>query len=142
MTVEERIQATDRRKVEGNSYFKEEKLEEAMQQYEMVVNYQSPRFVHICFLLLFSVLLEVIMNVSFVCQVIAYMGDDLIFQLVGKYRDMTLAVKNPCHLNMAACLIKLNRYEEAIGQCNIVRLLSWFIFSCLLCAYFLLLIIA
>ena len=48
------------------------------------------------------------------------MGDDLMFQLFGKYRDMALAVKNPCHLNMEACLVKLKRYEEAIGQYNIV----------------------
>ncbi|KAJ0966300.1 hypothetical protein J5N97_027438 [Dioscorea zingiberensis] len=87
MTVEERIEAADRRKLEGNAYFKDEKLEEAMQQYEMAI---------------------------------AYMGDDFMFQLFGKYRDMALAVKNPCHLNMAACLIKLKRYEEAIGQCSIV----------------------
>ncbi|XP_074565490.1 peptidyl-prolyl cis-trans isomerase FKBP42-like isoform X2 [Curcuma longa] len=87
MTVEERIEAAERRKVEGNDYFKEEKLEEAMQRYEMAI---------------------------------AYMGDDFMFQLFGKYRDMALAVKNPCHLNMAACLIKLKRYEEAIGQCTIV----------------------
>ncbi|CAL9119046.1 unnamed protein product [Musa textilis] len=87
MTVEERIEAAERRKVEGNDYFKEKKVEEAMQQYEMAI---------------------------------AYMGDDFMFQLFGKYRDMALAVKNPCHLNMAACLIKLKRYEEAIGQCTIV----------------------
>ncbi|XP_038977763.1 peptidyl-prolyl cis-trans isomerase FKBP42-like [Phoenix dactylifera] len=87
MTVEEIIQAADGRKMEGNSYFKEEKLQEAMQQYEMAI---------------------------------AYMGDDFMFQLFGKYRDMALAVKNPCHLNMAACLIKLNQYKEAIGQCSIV----------------------
>lgn len=36
MTVEERIAAADRRKIEGNGYFKEQKFEEAMQQYEMV----------------------------------------------------------------------------------------------------------
>jgi hypothetical protein len=42
------------------------------------------------------------------------------FQLFGKYRDMALAVKNPCHLNMAACLIKLKRFDEAIAQCSIV----------------------
>lgn len=36
MTVEERIEAADRRKIEGNEYFKEKKFEEAMQQYEMV----------------------------------------------------------------------------------------------------------
>lgn len=87
MTVEERIGAADRRKMEGNALFKEEKLEEAMQQYEMAI---------------------------------AYMGDDFMFQLFGKYRDMALAVKNPCHLNMAACLLKLKRYEEAIGQCSLV----------------------
>ncbi|XP_059649123.1 peptidyl-prolyl cis-trans isomerase FKBP42-like [Cornus florida] len=87
MTVEERIGAADRRKTDGNALFKEEKLEEAMQQYEMAI---------------------------------AYMGDDFMFQLFGKYRDMALAVKNPCHLNMAACMIKLERYEEAIGQCSIV----------------------
>ncbi|CAI9103038.1 OLC1v1001454C2 [Oldenlandia corymbosa var. corymbosa] len=87
MTVEERIGAADRRKMDGNALFKEEKLEEAMQQYEMAI---------------------------------AYMGDDFMFQLFGKYRDMALAVKNPCHLNMAACLIKLKRYDEAIGHCSLV----------------------
>ncbi|XP_004307219.1 PREDICTED: peptidyl-prolyl cis-trans isomerase FKBP42 [Fragaria vesca subsp. vesca] len=87
MTVEERIGAADRRKMDGNALYKEEKLEEAMQQYEMAI---------------------------------AYMGDDFMFQLFGKYRDMALAVKNPCHLNMAASLIKLKRYEEAIGQCTVV----------------------
>ena len=45
------------------------------------------------------------------------------FQLFGKYRDMALAVKNPCHLNMAACLVKLNRFDEAIVQCSIVCIL-------------------
>lgn len=87
MTAEERIGVADRRKMDGNALFKEEKLEEAMQQYEMAI---------------------------------AYMGDDFMFQLFGKYRDMALAVKNPCHLNMAACLIKLEHYEDAIHQCSIV----------------------
>ncbi|XP_047337689.1 peptidyl-prolyl cis-trans isomerase FKBP42 [Impatiens glandulifera] len=87
MTVEERIGAADRRRMDGNALFKEDKLEEAMLQYEMAI---------------------------------AYMGDDFMFQLFGKYRDMALAVKNPCHLNTAACLIKLKRYEEAIAQCSIV----------------------
>ncbi|KAL0786660.1 hypothetical protein Bca101_002906 [Brassica carinata] len=50
---------------------------------------------------------------------IAYMGDDFMFQLYGKYQDMALAVKNPCHLNMAACSIKLKRYDDEIGHCNI-----------------------
>ncbi|GER52694.1 peptidyl-prolyl cis-trans isomerase [Striga asiatica] len=36
MTVEERIGAADRRKMDGNALFNEDKLEEAMQQYEMV----------------------------------------------------------------------------------------------------------
>ncbi|KAM1443362.1 hypothetical protein ACFX2I_039649 [Malus domestica] len=87
MTMEERIGAADRRKMDGNALFKEQKLEEAMQQYEMAI---------------------------------AYMGGDFMFQLFGKYRDMVLAIKNPCHLNMAASFIKLKRYEEAIGQCSIV----------------------
>ncbi|EPS72809.1 hypothetical protein M569_01946, partial [Genlisea aurea] len=87
MTAEERIGAADQRKTNGNAFFKEEKLEEAMQQYEMAI---------------------------------AYLGDDFMFQLFGKYRDTALAVKNPCHLNMAACLIKLKRYDEAIAQCGIV----------------------
>ncbi|WOH14677.1 hypothetical protein DCAR_0934197 [Daucus carota subsp. sativus] len=87
MTVEERISSADRRKMDGNALFKEEKLEEAIQQYEMAI---------------------------------AYMGDDFMFQLFGKYQDMAMAVKNPCHLNMAACMIKLKRYEEAIEHCSIV----------------------
>lgn len=48
------------------------------------------------------------------------MGDDFMFQLFGKYKDMADAVKTPCHLNMAASLLKLERYEEAIGHCTIV----------------------
>ncbi|KAJ7519882.1 hypothetical protein O6H91_20G059300 [Diphasiastrum complanatum] len=87
MTVEERIEAADRRKVDGNEAFKEDKLEVAMQQYEMAL---------------------------------AYMGDDFMFQLFGKYKDMANAVKHPCHLNMAACFLKLQRYNEAIIQCNVV----------------------
>ena len=39
MTVEERIGAADRRRMDGNAFFKEEKLEEAMQQYEMVSSF-------------------------------------------------------------------------------------------------------
>ncbi|CAI0442530.1 unnamed protein product [Linum tenue] len=53
-------------------------------------------------------------------EAIAYLGDDFMFQLFGKFRDMALAVKNPCHLNTAACLIKLMRYDEAIAQCSMV----------------------
>jgi hypothetical protein len=62
-----------------------------------------------------------------VLQAIAYMGDDFMFQLFGKYRDMALAVKNPCHLNMAACLIKLKRFNEAIAQCSIVSFSTTFL---------------
>lgn len=36
MMVEERIEAADRRRVDGNEFFKENKFEEAIQQYEMV----------------------------------------------------------------------------------------------------------
>lgn len=39
MVVEERIEAADRRKVDGNELFKEGKIAEAMQQYEMVTTY-------------------------------------------------------------------------------------------------------
>eukprot|EP00249_Psilotum_nudum_P013799 c24519_g1_i2 orf=250-1101(+) len=88
MTVEERIEAAERRKVEGNQFFKDEKLELAIQQYEMAL---------------------------------AYMGDDFMFQLFGKYKDMANAVKNPCHLNMAACMLKLNRYDDVIAHCNVAR---------------------
>nr|DAD42395.1 TPA_asm: hypothetical protein HUJ06_000625 [Nelumbo nucifera] len=42
MTVEERIGAADQRKMEGNAYFKDDKLEEAMQQYEMVIGSLFP----------------------------------------------------------------------------------------------------
>ncbi|KAM1124287.1 hypothetical protein ACFX2H_039348 [Malus domestica] len=45
MTVEERIgAAADRRKMDGNALFKEEKLEEAMQQYEMAIAYMGDDF--------------------------------------------------------------------------------------------------
>jgi hypothetical protein len=36
MTVEERIEAADRRRIDGNELFKEGNIEAAMQQYEMV----------------------------------------------------------------------------------------------------------
>lgn len=87
MTVEERIEAADRRKTEGNQLFKDEKIEEAIQQYEMAL---------------------------------AYMNDEFMFQLFGKYKDLADAVKHPCHLNMAACMLRLNRYDEAIAQCSVV----------------------
>lgn len=134
MTVEERIEAADRRKAEGNAYFKEEKLEEAIQQYEMVTDV----------LFLWLLCLEIMWFTTYssymsgsdfwmfcflIWQAIAYMGDDFMFQLFGKYRDMALAVKNPCHLNMAACMIKLKRYEEAIGQCSIVGPLLLLVFN-------------
>lgn len=48
------------------------------------------------------------------------MNDDFMFQLFGKYKDLADAVKHPCHLNMAACMLRLNRYEEAIAQCSVV----------------------
>lgn len=44
MTVEERIGAADQRKMDGNAFFKEEKLEEAMQQYEMVTFFHIPEY--------------------------------------------------------------------------------------------------
>ncbi|KAF6158553.1 hypothetical protein GIB67_040067 [Kingdonia uniflora] len=84
-TVEERIKGADAMKMEGNAFFKDEKLEEAMQQYEMAIS-----------------LLE----------------KDWVRMLID--RDWALAVKNPCHLNMAACLLKLKRYEKAIAHCGIV----------------------
>eukprot|EP00250_Pteridium_aquilinum_P020864 c2496_g1_i1 orf=522-1643(-) len=87
MTVEERINAADRRRAEGNQLFKDDKIEAAIQQYEMAL---------------------------------AYMNDDFMFQLFGKYKDLADAVKHPCHLNMAACMLRLNRYEEAIAQCSVV----------------------
>lgn len=120
MTVEERIAAAARRKTEGNEYFKEKRLEEAMQQYEMV------RCLHTFGLLMFLTYQEALISVVFLSQAIAYMGDDFMFQLFGKYRDMALAVKNPCHLNTAACLIKLKRFDEAIVQCSIVCHSSFF----------------
>lgn len=87
MVVEERIEAADRRKVDGNELFKEGKIAEAMQQYEMAL---------------------------------ALMGDDFMFQLYGKYHDMAIAVKHPCHLNLAACLLKIHKFHEAIGHCAVV----------------------
>lgn len=68
----------------------------------------------------YSYLNILIQSTCSLSQAIAYMGDDFMFQLFGKYRDMALAVKNPCHLNMAACLIKLKKFDEAIVQCSIV----------------------
>lgn len=46
------------------------------------------------------------------------------FQLYGKYHDMAIAVKHPCHLNLAACLLKIHKFDEAIGQCAVVGLLT------------------
>lgn len=55
-------------------------------------------------------------------QALAYMNDEFMFQLFGKYKDLADAVKNPCHLNMAACMLKLNKYEDAIAQCSLVSM--------------------
>lgn len=60
MTVEERIGAADRRKMDGNALFKEEKLEEAMQQYAMVTNLCSFNFTLLFFFFLNHSLLELV----------------------------------------------------------------------------------
>lgn len=60
MTVEERIGAADRRKMDGNALFKEEKLEEAMQQYAMVTNLCSFNFTLFFFFFLNHSLLELV----------------------------------------------------------------------------------
>lgn len=54
MTAEERIGAADRRKMDGNAFFKEDKLEEAMQQYEMVTHFS----LHVNFILLLFLVYE------------------------------------------------------------------------------------
>lgn len=51
------------------------------------------------------------------------MGDDFLFQLEGRYRENADAVRIPCLLNIAACMLKLKRYNEAIANCNAVS--SW-----------------
>lgn len=66
MTVEERIGAADRRKMDGNDLFKEEKLEEAMQQYEMVIKFcffNIPDLV--CFLCLYAYCIHLSLIYSF-----------------------------------------------------------------------------
>ncbi|PIA53625.1 hypothetical protein AQUCO_00900296v1 [Aquilegia coerulea] len=92
--MEKRISEADERKMKGNAFFKDQKLTEAMQQYE---------------------------------KAIAILGDDFSTKspretrvITDLYGGISEAVKYPCHLNMAACLLKLQRYEEAIKQCNIV----------------------
>jgi hypothetical protein len=44
------------------------------------------------------------------------------FQLEGRYRDNADAVRIPCLLNIAACMLRLKRYNEATANCNMV---SW-----------------
>ncbi|KAI3874273.1 hypothetical protein MKX03_014305 [Papaver bracteatum] len=51
---------------------------------------------------------------------ISYMGSNFMLSLSGKQRAMAVDVKTPCHLNMAMCLIKLKRYEEAVIHCSTV----------------------
>ncbi|KAL5708197.1 Peptidyl-prolyl cis-trans isomerase fkbp42 [Ranunculus cassubicifolius] len=74
-------------KLKGNALFKDEKLTEAIQQYE---------------------------------KVLAYLGDTLVANSSHKHREMVLGVKIPCHLNIAACFLKLKRYEETINHSNFV----------------------
>jgi hypothetical protein len=68
-------------------------------------------------------------NLFCTLQALAYMNDEFMFQLFGKYKDLADAVKHPCHLNMAACMLKLNKYEEAIVQCNVVSSLMYILGS-------------
>eukprot|EP00897_Mesotaenium_endlicherianum_P005890 jgi/Mesen1/5329/ME000266S04519 len=51
---------------------------------------------------------------------IGHMNDDFMFQMFGKYRNMANAVRLPCYLNLAACFLKLNRFDDAIGHCSVV----------------------
>lgn len=63
-------------------------------------------------------------------QALAYMGDDFMFQLFGKYHEMAIAVKNLCHLNLAACMLKIHHFGEAIGHCSVVRLVALRLLLC------------
>ncbi|WZY82668.1 hypothetical protein YC2023_029052 [Brassica napus] len=103
--------------MDGNNLFKEDKLEEAMQQYEMVIDLFS-------FFLTFTVKIFGFQSycgslVKTLVSPFGCMGSTMIWLWQSK--------THATYINMAACLIKLKRYDEAIGHCNIVRLIIPFI---------------
>ena len=61
-----------------------------------------------------------LMSALFILHELILICDSM--NIFGKYKDLADAVKNPCHLNMAACMLKLNKYEDAIAQCSLVSM--------------------
>ena len=53
-------------------------------------------------------------------QALGYMGEEFMMQMFGKYIEMANSVRLPCHLNLAACMLKKERWEEVVNNCNVV----------------------
>ena len=47
---------------------------------------------------------------------LSFLTDDIMMQLFGKYLDEANSEKLPAHLNLCACLLKLERWNDAIDQ--------------------------
>ena len=53
---------------------------------------------------------------------LSYINDDFMVQLHGPHADKAAAVKQPVHLNMAACQLKLKDWQGADWNCSQVAL--------------------
>lgn len=82
MTYEERLEAAERRRAEGNEAYKAGRYEEALGRYSVALS---------------------------------FVDEDLMIQLQGFHYDKAVAARTPALLNSAACHLKLENYNAAIG---------------------------
>lgn len=52
---------------------------------------------------------------------LSYINDDFMVQLHGPHADKAGSVKQPVHLNMAACQLKLKDWQGAVWNCSQVQ---------------------
>ena len=85
MMYEERLEAAERRRLDGNALYAAGSSSQAMGKYAMGLS---------------------------------HLNEDLLMQLEGVHLDKANAVRLPILLNMAACHLRLQDYNEAIACCT------------------------
>lgn len=117
MNTEEKIEASGKKKEEGNALFKAGKYVRASKRYEKVKLLEVANTDTI--ILCFSVQ-EILTCILFCTQAAKYIEYDSSFSDEEKKQCKVLKVS--CNLNNAACKLKLKEYKEAEKLCTKVFL--------------------
>lgn len=143
MLYEERLEAAERRRLEGNALFADGKCSEALGKYAMVRGKRRSESAggHVCVCVymlqqraarhgtlgrkgpeLCNALKPLCCCCSHhVCQALSFCDEDFMLQLQGPHLDKAEAVTNPVLLNMAAVQLKIGDYATAAHNATQVR---------------------